>query len=154
MVGTLAACVQALPREIYDEIYMFTFASNQQEVEITEDYKLPSIAKVDNKSRNIFAKSYYCAVFRCSDEHRLQKWLTALPPKHAALLGDVRLVLHDTLDDAVSETAGKLCDLYFDSSFDSLMYQGDVIRVEGHHCDRTYWLSMSLKELDVLLRTP
>ena len=150
MVGTLATCVQALPREIYDEIYMLTFAAHQQEVEITQNYKLPSVAKVDSTSRNIFAKSYSCAVFRCSDEYLLQKWLIALPDSHAMMLTDVRVVLPQTRDDAGPQVAeSRVGALYFDSDFDALMQRDDVVRVEGRDRDGAVHLSMSAREFGV-----
>ena len=58
---SLPELVQALPQELYDEIYDLTFtADDNATVELRRDSKpFPSLLHVDRSSRDIFAKSYY-----------------------------------------------------------------------------------------------
>lgn len=82
-MATLAGLVQALPLELYNEVYEFTFYSVPGEHYIDRDYKPPSCLQVDRLTRNRFAQTYYGkgSIF-CVSRKDCSKWLASLPKEH------------------------------------------------------------------------
>lgn len=56
---SLAALVQSLPQELYDEIYDLTFTADDEPRVIYKDYTPPHLLHVDSASRAKYARSYY-----------------------------------------------------------------------------------------------
>ncbi|KAK3061507.1 hypothetical protein LTR53_019761, partial [Teratosphaeriaceae sp. CCFEE 6253] len=82
-VDDLSIKVQALPVELQDLIYTFTFTAKSVIRYMDDTYKPPGLLQVDRASRLLFAQSYYChtTLFECSDQKTLRTWLTSLSPK-------------------------------------------------------------------------
>lgn len=103
-IDDLAAAVQSLPSELFDEIYdlTFTFDSKTCCVE-SRTYKPPSAIQVDRKSRSKAAKSYYNnTVFTFStkgydfeDDADGKSWLASLPEDHVKALREIHLDFAD-----------------------------------------------------------
>ena len=94
MADSLAVLIQALPAELYDEIYNLTFAASATETRtIDEHYDFPACLHVSHSTREQFAESYYGegAIFFVH-EKIAKTWLKCLPPAHARHVREIRYV--------------------------------------------------------------
>lgn len=91
----LANLVQALPQELYDDIYILTFTFEPGTIVDLDDETnkaFPSIMQVDRFHREEIAKIYYStACFTCTYkpekyQSRLYKWANTLSRKHNLLV--------------------------------------------------------------------
>lgn len=93
-MATLAEAVQALPAELYDEIYRLMFtAPFDLIVNIDSMYKPPVELHVNSNSRKQFVKSYYGGntIFYLPKD-LVPKWSRSLTRHHAHVLKEVRVV--------------------------------------------------------------
>ncbi|KAK3066013.1 hypothetical protein LTR53_017795, partial [Teratosphaeriaceae sp. CCFEE 6253] len=92
-VDDLSIKVQALPVELQDLIYTFTFTANPVIRYIDDTYKPPGLLQVDRTSRRLFAQSYYChtTTFECNTYKTLTAWFTFLSCDDQNLVASVRL---------------------------------------------------------------
>lgn len=92
-MATLASLVQALPKELYDEIYELTFTTNSSIRHITERYQPPICLQVSRSTRETVAASYYGkdSIFYITKED-CRKWVASLPPSRFEMLRDVRIL--------------------------------------------------------------
>lgn len=88
----LPALVQALPAELYTEIYSLTFTATNQPRYIKKKYKPPVLLRIDRTTREIFAKSYYreSSTFVIS-KALVTDWIRSLPKHHLDLISDIKL---------------------------------------------------------------
>lgn len=92
-MATLAALVQALPQELYDEVYRLTFTViSAEDIEINEDYEgPPSILQVNKASRALTVASYYSTnSFFAMRRLYLDSWLLSLDVQSLSVLREVR----------------------------------------------------------------
>lgn len=86
----LAADVQNLPKELYDEIYdlVFTARSTEQVTRIDASYRPPAMLPVSRTTRQKFAASYYRSAkgFELQRMDLLRKWLKNLAVEHKGLI--------------------------------------------------------------------
>lgn len=85
----LAQSIQALPPELFDLIYDYTFTIDIPIQTIDENYRPPARLQVDTISRAAFAKSYYATTFHIKPgNHDIlgTKWLSSLPSSHIQLI--------------------------------------------------------------------
>ncbi|KAK4494304.1 hypothetical protein PRZ48_014602 [Zasmidium cellare] len=75
--ATLRQRLEALPQELYDEIYDLTFTPDGGTRNISDTYRPPAQLQVSRATRLQFSKAYFGdgAVFRVQTEEVLGKWL-------------------------------------------------------------------------------
>lgn len=90
--NNLSALVQALPAELYDEIFHLTFTESGSPRTIDKGYKPPFLLQVNQKSRAQYARTYFgnASIFYIS-KTLLEKWTRSLPKDHINLLSDIRV---------------------------------------------------------------
>ena len=92
---TLEELVQALPAELYTEIYDLTF-DGTGEHRIKRKYKPPSCLQVSRATRKTFAQTYYGGASIFLIHHKAVnccvKWIVRLPQSHAHLITEIRVV--------------------------------------------------------------
>ena len=95
---SLIGHVQALPSELFNKIYDYTFTSCTNVVDIDHTYKPPSCLQVDTASRSEFIASYYGSdtAFRVNEKHAkietFARWFKSLCTEAKECLSDVRLL--------------------------------------------------------------
>ena len=93
---TLKELVQALPAELYDEIYNFIFtADDGNKIYINKSYKPPATLQVSRVTRKFFAESYYFhSIFIIPRDLREEgaSWLESLTASHRAMFNGIRIV--------------------------------------------------------------
>lgn len=109
-MATLKAFLEALPAELYNEIFKLTFITNGKVHKMDSSYKPPSSLHVSRDSRAAFAKSYYgegihgnrCyrSIFYISSQD-CSRWIGSLAQNHVDMLEEVRV----TGDPVVLDTA-------------------------------------------------
>lgn len=95
-MDNLPALVQALPPELYNEIFELTFTPPSEVYKMSKDYLRPSCLQVNRASRARFAASYYgkAAIFTFdkNDNYRmLVKSLESIPQEHLEAITDIRI---------------------------------------------------------------
>lgn len=87
----LAAQVQHLPAELFDEIHHRVFTALPDTIPITHSYRPPALLQVDRASRKQYAATYYGNgnIFISSDLKLLAIWFGKLDRKHKALVQKV-----------------------------------------------------------------
>lgn len=94
---SLPELVQALPRELYDEIYDLTFTAEANTTVVLDrkdSNPFPNLLHVDRSSRSVFAKSYYAnTTFTFTlwypgarDLAFVSRWLRGLSAEHVCLV--------------------------------------------------------------------
>lgn len=108
-MAELAIRLEALPRELHDQIFLEVFTSDSKTVRIDRSYKPPTELRVSSATRELFAASYYSypnKSFISDDEWLFIWWLRALPECHFQLLKDARLVSRSLLDEGIARYVG------------------------------------------------
>ncbi|KAK4613493.1 hypothetical protein CLAFUW4_09469 [Fulvia fulva] len=90
---TLEQRVKALPQELQDLIYGFTFEQpDPTTITIDANFRPPVNLQINKAIRKSFAALYYSKFIFCSDDiHSLQNWVVSLTSQHRAFLWDLRL---------------------------------------------------------------
>jgi hypothetical protein len=111
-LATLCELVQALPRELYDEIYNLTFTANGGEIHVDKNYKPPAQLHVNRASRELFAKQYYGnTTFHFADPGTkvAGKWLGALQWRTTRVLLGIRSIQIQGQRGKVNSSCNSLC---------------------------------------------
>ena len=92
IMKTFQERVQALPAELYNEIYDLTFTNTSKVQRIDQNTKPPSALQINRALREKFAQSYYGnnTIFYISITH-VSKWLFSLQPTHVHKLTTLRI---------------------------------------------------------------
>lgn len=126
---TLASLVQALPAELYNEIYDLTFTADPGNRYIDGNYKPPSCLQVSRSTRKTFEQSYYGnnSIFYGGWKYA-SKWTWCLPrPLRFELLEEVEItkvlgrdwVIEPPSSDEIREALEKLSPDFEDDSLPS-----------------------------------
>ena len=93
---TLAERLQALPSELYDEIYKLTFSTNKGTVvDLNDQDPFPATLYVDSRSRRAAAVSYFTGAsftFKLADNkdmHFFFRWVASLSDRHFYLISSL-----------------------------------------------------------------
>ena len=92
-MATLADRVQALPQELYDEIYHLTFTAvpSIQHISKAKGYRPPSCLQVNRATRKTIAPVYYSSIFYITREDGW-RWIASLSRSHFEMLNEVRIL--------------------------------------------------------------
>jgi len=101
-MSDLPKLVQALPTELFDQIYENTFTHEQSTQVINKAYKPSHLLQVDRASRSLFAISYYGRTLYTTDDPyerwTINKqpeccmWLKSLPAEHLNMIREIHLL--------------------------------------------------------------
>ncbi len=91
-MNSLADHVQALPSELYNEVYQLTFTAKREIRQIDKSWKPPRLLQVNHHSRELFASSYYGEKSIIEiHKYLAHRWIKTLTQTHASHLREVRL---------------------------------------------------------------
>lgn len=91
----LISLLQALPAELFHNIYELTFTPRTDKVDITKSYRPPIELQIDRASRQLFARKYYGSnKFFTGNAIALVHWLRHLRVERIERLADVRFCIH------------------------------------------------------------
>lgn len=89
----LAQLIQALPTELFDTTFDFTFTAGEEIVMIDQHYTPPQLLQVNRESRELFATSYYETCTFVGQSSKLQymtMWMHSLTDEHIGSFRAVR----------------------------------------------------------------
>lgn len=138
----LPALVQALPSELYNEIFELTFTVNKREINTI--HHPPALLHVTRATRQSFAKSYYGqgSIFYVPKE-LLNKFICSLPNAHSSIITEIRVRENPTLRDLL----GRLMDIMLATDDTSLTARTRryILKVRADFPDgKVKWMNLAV----------
>lgn len=96
-MASLTSRLQALPKELYEIIFKFTFMPKSGSIKIDEEYQPPNNIQVNKLTRKTATELYYSQTTFKMDRDLLVKFVTSLSYAHVRMLTDVTIDDRDML---------------------------------------------------------